>query len=165
MPRNPCIAQVGDFIVVKDWNEFPDWLGRVFFVETVCGGGPFDPFACCGPGEGNVFYHYVALRHVGRIAVQDAVCIIDDCDYFVLEKRSGQNWGGRDKMCDRRREMIADGELWRTWSAVPGLNHQFRPSGFEGFGGGIIGGCGGDPDCCPPELPSVCPPVGSSVCN
>ena len=148
MPRTPCAAQVGDFIVVRDLTENPDWLGRVFCVERACA-NPFDPFGgCCPPNDAQVFYHYVALRHVGRISAQRAECIEDECDLLLLEKRS-REWWGRWRAPDGRSDLISASEEWRVWSQAGCLN-DFRPPGFEGVSGGLLGGCGGDPRCCPP---------------
>jgi len=154
MPVQPCIAEVGDFIVVRDLTEDPDWLGRVFCVERP-GPHPLDPFGGCG-GAGHsgsgVFYHYVALRHVGRISAADAECVKDECDLLLLEKQARANWGRWGVACGRRDLAISGSDAWRAWSQAPCLNWQFQPPGFTGESGGLIGGCGGDPQCCPPCL-------------
>ena len=150
MPKQPCIAEVGDFIVVKDITVNPDWLGRVFCVEQNCA-HPFDPFGgCCPPGEPEVFYHYVALKHVGRIRASEAECVQNECDLLMLEKRARAHWGRWYVTCGRRDRTISNSEEWEVWSHAPCLNWQFDPPGFEGESGGLIGGCGEDPDCCPP---------------
>jgi len=151
MPHQPCIAEVGDFIVVRDMSVDPDWLGKVFCVEARCA-DPFDPFGgCCPPNEPQeVFYHYVAMRHVGRISSNEAECVKDECDLLLLEKRARAHWGRWIVPCGRRDGAINNSEEWRIWSQAPCLGWQFKPPGFEGESGGLIGGCGGDPGCCPP---------------
>lgn len=149
MPEQ-CQAKIGDFIVVRDIPENPDWLGKVFCVETVCA-DPFDPFGgCCPPNEPReVFYHYVAAKHVGRINARDAECVTDECDMLVLEA-SSRAWWGRWLVPCGRAEFIEKSEEWDVWSKAGCLNRDFRPPGFEGVAGRLIGGCGGDPECCPP---------------
>ncbi len=154
MPKQ-CRAKIGDFIVVRDIPESPDWLGKVFCVETVCA-DPFDPFGGCCPSNEpkEVFYHYVASKHVGRINTRDTECVIDECDMLVLEASSRSWWGSWLVPCGRA-EFIEKSEEWRVWSKA-GCLSDFRPPGFEGEAGGLIGGCGQGkfptpPRCCPPK--------------
>lgn len=143
-------AKFGDFIVVRDIIENPDWLGKVFCIETATA-DPFDPFGGCFPPNEpkDIFYHYVASKHVGRISARNAECIIDECRLLVLEA-SSRAWWGRWLVPCGRAEFIEKSEEWAVWSAAGCLNRDFKPPGFEQEAGGLIGGCGGDPKCCPP---------------
>ena len=157
MPIQPCLAQVGDFIVVHHVPRNPDWLGRVFCVEVARPGlstanfNLFDPFFGCPPEDSQteMFYHYVAAKHVGRILARDAECIRDECDFLFLEKRGREQWGRWLVPCDRR-EFISKSKLWEIWSKT-GCVPAVTPPAFETVSGGIIGGCGGDPECCFPD--------------
>ena len=153
MPEQ-CQAKFGDFIVIRDLTENQDWLGKVFCVEVKCA-DPFDPFGgCCPPGKAEVFYHYVAAKHVGRINARDAEWVLDKCDMVVLGQASSGWWGRWVVPCGRA-DFIEKSKEWDVWSKV-GCLRNFRPPGFEQETGGLIGGCGQGkfptpPRCCPPK--------------